>query len=36
MQESGVRVFEQPKTVWLAIPIDELNINPNLVKNPGC
>lgn len=35
MQESGVRIFEQPKAVWLAIPIDELNINPNLVKNPG-
>ncbi|UYQ91212.1 RagB/SusD family nutrient uptake outer membrane protein [Chitinophaga horti] len=35
MQESGTRIFEHPKTVWLAIPIDELNVNYNLVKNPG-
>ncbi|WP_216647448.1 RagB/SusD family nutrient uptake outer membrane protein [Chitinophaga sp. SYP-B3965] len=35
MVESGVRVFEHPKTIWLAIPINELNVNYNLVQNPG-
>ena len=35
MVETGVRVFENPKTIWLAIPIEELNKNPNMVQNPG-
>ncbi|MVZ60644.1 RagB/SusD family nutrient uptake outer membrane protein [Sphingobacterium humi] len=35
MQEGDVRVFESPKSYWLAIPIDQLNTNHNLVQNPG-
>lgn len=35
MKEGGVRVFESPKTYWLAIPLDQLNTNYNLVQNPG-
>jgi len=35
MQETGIRIFEAPKTNWLAIPIEELNKNPNMVQNPG-
>ena len=35
MVETGVRVFEHPKTIWLAIPIEELNRNPSMVQNPG-
>jgi hypothetical protein len=35
MVETGVRVYEHPKTTWLAIPIEELNKNPNMVQNPG-
>ena len=33
--ESGVRTFESPKTYWMAIPLSEININYNLVQNPG-
>ena len=29
------RTFSVPKNVWLAIPQDQLNINSNLVQNPG-
>lgn len=35
MKESGVRTFESPKTYWMAIPLSEININYNLVQNPG-
>ena len=35
MRESGVRVFEYPKTNWFAIPMSELEINFRLVQNPG-
>lgn len=35
MVETGVRVFESPKTIWLAIPIEEMNANPSMVQNPG-
>lgn len=35
MQEGGVRVFESPKNYWLAIPLDQMNTNYNLVQNPG-
>ncbi len=35
MLESGVRVYQNPRTNWLAIPIEELNKNPNMVQNPG-
>lgn len=35
MPESGTREFEQPKSNWLAIPLDEMDINYNLVQNPG-
>jgi hypothetical protein len=35
MVETGVRVYEHPKTTWLAIPIEELNKNPSMVQNPG-
>lgn len=30
-----VRTFETPRNYWLAIPIDQININPSLVQNPG-
>jgi hypothetical protein len=35
MKEGGTRMFESPKTYWLAIPLDQLNTNYNLVQNPG-
>lgn len=35
MKEGGERVFETPKTYWLAVPLDQLNTNHNLVQNPG-
>lgn len=35
MPESGTRVFVQPMTNWLAIPLEQMNINYNLVQNPG-
>lgn len=35
MRESGVRVFDYPKTNWMAIPMSELEINFRLVQNPG-
>jgi hypothetical protein len=35
MKEGGTRIFESPKTYWLAIPLDQLNTNYNLVQNPG-
>ncbi len=35
MKESGTRVFEAPKNYWLAIPLDQIQVNPNLVQNPG-
>ena len=30
-----VRTFETPRNYWMAIPQDQININPNLVQNPG-
>jgi hypothetical protein len=35
MKEGGTRVFEAPKNYWLAIPLDQIQIDPNLVQNPG-
>lgn len=35
MKESGTRVFESPKSYWFAIPLDQIQVNPNLVQNPG-
>ncbi|WP_106828702.1 RagB/SusD family nutrient uptake outer membrane protein [Parabacteroides pacaensis] len=35
MKEGGVRVFEVPKSYWLAIPLDQIQVNYNLVQNPG-
>ncbi|WP_418699011.1 RagB/SusD family nutrient uptake outer membrane protein [Bacteroides sp.] len=35
MRESGTRVFDVPKSYWLAIPLDQIQINSNLVQNPG-
>jgi starch-binding outer membrane protein, SusD/RagB family len=35
MEETGTRVFVNPKNTWLAIPTTQLNINYNLVQNPG-
>lgn len=35
MKESGIRVFEAPKSYWLAIPLDQIQVNSNLVQNPG-
>ncbi|MCI1640626.1 MAG: RagB/SusD family nutrient uptake outer membrane protein [Bacteroidales bacterium] len=29
------RTFKSPRNYWLAIPQDQININPNLVQNPG-
>ena len=34
-QGGRVRVFEAPKSYWLAIPMSQINKNPNLVQNPG-
>ncbi len=34
-KENGVRRFEYPKNVWLAIPLAQLEINNLLVQNPG-
>lgn len=31
----GVRKFTAPKNYWLAIPLDQIQINRNLVQNPG-
>ena len=30
-----VRTFTAPRNYWLAVPQDQININPNLVQNPG-
>ncbi|WP_294081750.1 RagB/SusD family nutrient uptake outer membrane protein [Proteiniphilum sp. UBA5384] len=35
MPESGVRNFVHPQNIWLAFPLDQLNVNYNLVQNPG-
>lgn len=35
MKETGVRNFTAPKNYWLAIPQDQIEVNPNLVQNPG-
>lgn len=29
------RTFESPRNYWLAIPQDQININPDIVQNPG-
>jgi len=29
------RTFKTPRNYWMAIPQDQININPNLVQNPG-
>ncbi|MDI9550550.1 MAG: RagB/SusD family nutrient uptake outer membrane protein [Bacteroidales bacterium] len=29
------RTFTAPKNYWLAVPQDQININPNFVQNPG-
>lgn len=34
-QGGRIRVFEAPKNYWLAVPMSEINKNPNLVQNPG-
>ena len=31
----GVRQFTAPKNYWLAIPLDQIQVNKNLVQNPG-
>lgn len=35
MPEYGIRNFVHPKSIWLAIPLEQLNVNYNLVQNPG-
>lgn len=35
MKEGGVRSFKAPKNYWLAIPLDQIQVNSNLVQNPG-
>ena len=34
-QGGRVRIFESPKSYWMAVPMSEINKNPNLVQNPG-
>ena len=34
-QGGRVLVFESPKSYWLAIPLNQINKNPQLVQNPG-
>lgn len=34
-QGGRVRIFESPKSYWMAVPMGEINKNPNLVQNPG-
>ena len=34
-QGGRVRIFESPKSYWMAVPTSEINKNPNLVQNPG-
>ena len=33
--ENQTRTFSAPKNYWLAVPQEQLTINPNLVQNPG-
>ena len=35
MKENDTRIFTTPKHYWLAIPNSQLNINGQLVQNPG-
>ncbi len=30
-----IRTFSSPKNIWLSVPQDQININGNLVQNPG-
>ncbi len=32
---SNIRTVETPRNYWMAVPQDQININPNLVQNPG-
>ena len=34
-QGGRVRIFESPTSYWMAVPMSEINKNPNLVQNPG-
>lgn len=34
-QGGRVCIFESPKSYWMAVPMSEINKNPNLVQNPG-
>lgn len=34
-QGGRVRIFESPKSYWLAIPLNQINKNQHLVQNPG-
>ena len=34
-RESGVRKFTAPKNYWLAIPLDQIQVNSKIVQNPG-
>ena len=34
-QGGRVRIFESPKSYWMAVPMSEINKNQNLVQNPG-
>ena len=34
-QGGRVRIFESPKSYWMAVPMSEINKNHNLVQNPG-
>jgi hypothetical protein len=33
--ENQTRTYTVPKNIWLAVPQDQININSNLVQNPG-
>ena len=34
-QGGRVRIFESPKSYWMAVPMSEINKNPKLEQNPG-
>lgn len=33
--ENQIRTFQAPKNYWLAIPQEQLTVNPKLIQNPG-
>ena len=33
--ENQIRTFQAPKNYWLAVPQEQLTVNPKLIQNPG-